>query len=1104
MTQSMRLGRLVTKDRVSGETQAHGEHGHFASGGGGGAPREIEDVRRLEINARDAVSARGLAANPLIDSMWDGGDREEKAIKAGLTADLADRMLTPTEDLVALVRPVMDKECPQLTFEQRPGQSSSSLNSFVTRTEDPDPNTATHVLMTGNGRLVFARIDEQSVPDAVERFEQMSRDLYTGAEVIPIDDPQVDGMLRQYAVSSLISQWAQTSNDSSADALAVQSAAEDVLGVHGAAGWSNPPAGDGHPPPRLDLTLGGDTASSGEPILREFVQCQYDATQELFKAAGYGPDDTIRLFRGEGSRQETSVTTPGPPDGTIIPIPRGLEKYAGQYVDATLRPLSSWSSDLRTSLDPYFTGGGRSALTTLIPVRDVVSMYCTGVGCANESEFVIKGGPKTDLYVTTPKDARGTTFTPPKQTVAIGRLRKYSPDQARDDHGRFSSGSGTASSTTDEHGARVDAKAAEFVAAGGRVEYHELWKMDPKDQRALARSLRSQLKKQGDDVVTGRGDAANRREMGLRMMSRALDFTENKQELMGGRARNIEMLPHLFVMRDGEGKIAGLAAWSVGGALVGELYIYMDYVGSSGRTPGVGSAALAELIPSAAKAGVEICGEPLKGAISFWKDSGAEYKPAGPGTREWVDFSVDKVKAMNDALSTDLPYENLTKESPKFKETVFKSSRTHHEFNFTGTGVPVEYDDLPHTGSFVGPDDPDAVIEEHVTKSAEQVAEIAAVHVPKPSKKTVLGTLRKDRVSGAEQAHGAHGYFTSGSGESLAIPPIHQGESISEAGNPLASISAVATMEDPILKTMPDDVREKVEGNFVKGLGVTTEVATANVIAMYEKASPETRAAGERWYQEAHDFSAHVAQENGIDPHVMAAMVAATSPGQLWDANKRLAEATAQAISNPDRVITQEEADKFNAKNPKIIGDFRIEAGQTVGSVFETGSTKVAGVLVATMSGISAGKSYDGIGKAVQLGMANDPSKISEILGGAKVRSFFNNIDEPTNPRDVTIDIHMLRALSNGDHTEGGHDRMRYINAKDGKAMSMLIGTPSYQGASIGAYPVAADVVRNATAMINEAHGTNLVPSQVQAIVWGQQLEDYSPGTMVKVNQGKI
>lgn len=41
------VGRLV-KDKTSGSTQAHGDHGHFASGGDGGEPKVVDGARWME------------------------------------------------------------------------------------------------------------------------------------------------------------------------------------------------------------------------------------------------------------------------------------------------------------------------------------------------------------------------------------------------------------------------------------------------------------------------------------------------------------------------------------------------------------------------------------------------------------------------------------------------------------------------------------------------------------------------------------------------------------------------------------------------------------------------------------------------------------------------------------------------------------------------------------------------------------------------------------------------------------------------------------------------------------------------------------------------
>ena len=371
---------------------------------------------------------------------------------------------------------------------------------------------------------------------------------------------------------------------------------------------------------------------------------------------------------------------------------------------------------------------------------------------------------------------------------------------------------------------------------------------------------------------------------------------------------------------------------------------------------------------------------------------------------------------------------------------------------------------------------------------------------------TVIGTLVKDKTSGETQAHGTHGWFTSGGAQPERLPPIYQAERTSPStGKPLASIAADSSMHDPGLKGMPAKTMQAVVDRLSSTAGVTAEQATANVVDMFNKSSTETREFGAPWYSQAHEFNGAMARQYGLDEHVVTGITAALSPGQFWDSNQMGTRSVCAAFAEPDKVITQDLADKFNAKDDGVRHGITVEAGETFGKYLnDPDTTRAASILIAVDTHMGIGKSYDNLDKAVAMARENDPSMINDTLGGAKVRSFFNNMEDPTGP-DVTVDIHMMRAMVNGDnpagehYIDGGHDRIRTVNDQ----VNTLTSTPSFHGASVGAYPVMADVVRAATAQINEANGTTYSPSQVQAIVWGQQLQDYDPARMVAVNKGK-
>ena len=152
---------------------------------------------------------------------------------------------------------------------------------------------------------------------------------------------------------------------------------------------------------------------------------------------------------------------------------------------------------------------------------------------------------------------------------------------------------------------------------------------------------------------------------------------------------------------------------------------------------------------------------------------------------------------------------------------------------------------------------------------------------------------------------------------------------------------------------------------------------------------------------------------------------------------------------------------------------------------------------VGLYSRMSAGGSgYGNIEKAFQIADGANPD---DVLGGAKVRSFYNTIANPNNPHDVVIDSHMCEAMVNGSpktdaEIAAGAKRM-FDMTNPSSNMTKFMGSPSVaNGTSVGAYPLMADAVRDATIRINAANGTHYTPAQVQAVVWLQQLKDYPNG----------
>lgn len=104
-----------------------------------------------------------------------------------------------------------------------------------------------------------------------------------------------------------------------------------------------------------------------------FIDGVYGRTQEVFKEMGYKPDDTIILYRGVGD---------------------SLDKFEKGRIytnyDYRLNPLSSWTADPRVAID-----FGDNMMVAEVKVKDIWSGFFTGMGCKEESEFIVPASAVT-------------------------------------------------------------------------------------------------------------------------------------------------------------------------------------------------------------------------------------------------------------------------------------------------------------------------------------------------------------------------------------------------------------------------------------------------------------------------------------------------------------------------------------------------------------------------------------------------------------------------------------------------------------------------------------------------------------------------------------
>lgn len=174
--------------------------------------------------------------------------------------------------------------------------------------------------------------------------------------------------------------------------------------------------------------------------------------------------------------------------------------------------------------------------------------------------------------------------------------------------------------------------------------------------------------------------------------------------------------------------------------------------------------------------------------------------------------------------------------------------------------------------------------------------------------------------------------------------------------------------------------------------------ATRRLIRLYESATDEELAYGLSWYGQANDRARELADEFGYTTRQVAGVIAALSPQTSW----------------PE-----------NLKRVRML----LETGDTYG--FKLGRGRAQSILA-------------------------DVADPDEILGGPKVRAFFDNIVDPLNSTAVTIDTHAYSAAAGQVTTE----RMRKVLDRQGE------------------YDRIADMYRSAARYLGVA------PHVVQAVVW--------------------
>lgn len=308
--------------------------------------------------------------------------------------------------------------------------------------------------------------------------------------------------------------------------------------------------------------------------------------------------------------------------------------------------------------------------------------------------------------------------------------------------------------------------------------------------------------------------------------------------------------------------------------------------------------------------------------------------------------------------------------------------------------------------------------------------------------------------------------------------------------------------------------------------------AKGNLNYLYEKAPPIMRERSPLWYEGANRFASALAERYGIPRQSASAATASLSPQMDWFKNASLAERVGDTLTSAaaGRPMTSDMVAAFKAR-PNLAESevnqalFRRIKGKTLDQLTDPldqalwirlydeannprnyrmiNPEGMIGDFARNKGGEPSEVGWGALGeiaKAVQsYKSGGDMSIISPVLGTKhKVRSFYNNIELPNDPRfgDVTADTHqvaaaLMRPLS-GSSPEVQHNLM-----SGGAAGSTNARASSVTGVQ-GTYPLTVEATREA------ARDVGLLPRAMQSATWEPVRELFPAKFKTDINNARV
>jgi hypothetical protein len=300
---------------------------------------------------------------------------------------------------------------------------------------------------------------------------------------------------------------------------------------------------------------------------------------------------------------------------------------------------------------------------------------------------------------------------------------------------------------------------------------------------------------------------------------------------------------------------------------------------------------------------------------------------------------------------------------------------------------------------------------------------------------------------------------------------------------------------------------------------------TDNLKWLWNDVDPEQRERTRQWYQSANRLATDMAEKNNLSVPQAAAIIASQSPQTEWFTNVSRAERITDIyrdkqnfIATPDMVETaarilrtpveelQAESEEGDEEKGPLLAELLTDIDGKKLNELKDPTEKAAWIrlydetyndrsykeidpatgekrrTVTKKGGVPATASaswgsLNMIANGVSAIEDGSRANISATMGKAhKVRNFYNNIVDPSNPQDVTIDTHAVAAA-----------HLRPLAGKDKEVLDNFgAGGKHSQTGIYGTYPIYAEAYRRA------AKAIGVLPRELQSVVWEHIREMFS------------